>query len=101
MNKENMPASLKLKLKKPTRTSSNNSPIIIAKDKSMSKSMFIEEANKILKKLSSNIQQEICTMSSYSFKDNLKKYMFERTLARVLSSQILTFCFVFYIYCDK
>ena len=40
-------------------------------------------------------------MSSYSFKDNLKKYMFNRTLERVLSPQIWTFCFVFYIYCYK
>ena len=37
-------------------------------------------------------------LPSYSFKDKLKKYMFDRTLARVLSSQIVTFCFVFYIY---
>ena len=35
INKENMPANLKLELIKPTRTSRNNSPIIIAKDKNM------------------------------------------------------------------
>ena len=69
INKENMPAILKLELKKPTRTSRNNSPIIIAKDKNMNKSTFIEEANKIFKELPSSIKQEICTMSSYSFKD--------------------------------
>ena len=34
-------------------------------------------------------------MSSYSFKDKLKKYVFGRTLARVLRSQIWTFCFLF------
>ena len=95
INKENIPANLKLELKKPTRASSNNSPIIIAKDKNMSKSTFIEEANKIFKELPSNIKQEMCTMSSYSFKDKLKKYMFDRTFARDLSSQIRTFCFVF------
>ena len=88
INKENMPANLKLELKKPTRASRNNSPIIIAKDKNMNKSTFIEEANKIFKELPSNIKQEMCTMSSYSFKDKLKKYMFDRTLARALSSQI-------------
>ena len=82
-----MPANLKLELKKPTRASRNNSPII-AKDKNMNKSTFIEEANKIFKELPSNIKQEMCTMSSYSFKDKLKKYMFDRTLARALSSQI-------------
>ena len=78
----------KLELKKPTRASRNNLPIIIAKDKNMNKSTLIEEANEIFKELPSNIQQKICTLPSYSFKDKLKKYMFDRTLARALSSQI-------------
>ena len=82
INKENMPENLKLELKKTTRTSRNNSPIIIAKDKNINKSIFIE-ANEIYTELPSNIKQEICTMSSYSFKNKLKKYMFDRTLARV------------------
>ena len=83
-----MQANLKLELKELTRSSGNNSPIIITKYKNMKKSTFIEEANKIFKELPSNIKQEICTMSSYSFKYKLKKYMFDRTLARVLSSKI-------------
>ena len=87
INKENMPANLKFELKKPTRASRNTSLIIIAKDKIIKKSTFIE-TNEIFKELPSNIKQEICTMSSNSFKDNLKIYMFDRTLARVLSSQI-------------
>ena len=45
INKENMPANLKLELKKKTKTSRNNSPIIIAKDKNMNNSAFIQEAN--------------------------------------------------------
>ena len=88
INKENMPANLKLELKKPTRASRNNSPIIIEKDKNMNKSTFIEEANEIFKELPSSIKQDIRTMLSYSFKDKLKKYMFDRTLARALSLQI-------------
>ena len=80
-----MSTNLKLELKKPTRTSRNNSPIIITKDKNMNKSTFIEVANEIFKELPSNIKQEICTLSGCSFKDKLKKYMFDRTLARVLS----------------
>ena len=54
----------------------------------MNKSTFIEEANEIFKALPSNIKLEIRTMSSYSFKEKLKKYMFDRTLVRALSSQI-------------
>ena len=61
-NKENMPANLKLKLKKPTRASRNNSRIIIAKYKNMNKSTFIEEANETFKELPRNIKQEIRTM---------------------------------------
>ena len=64
-----MPANSKLELKKPNKTSKNNSQVIITKDKNMNKSTFIEEANKIfIKELPSNTKQEICTMSSYSFK---------------------------------
>ena len=71
-----MPVNLKIELKK-----KNNSPIIIAEDKDMNTSTFKEEANEIFKELPSNIKQEIRTMSSYSFKDKLKEYMFGRTLA--------------------
>ena len=49
INEENMSANLKLELKKTTRTSRNNLPIIIAKDKNTNKPTFIEEANKIFK----------------------------------------------------
>ena len=54
----------------------------------MNKSTFIEKANEIFKQLPSNIKQDIRTMLSYSFKDKLKKYMFNRTLARALSLQV-------------
>ena len=54
----------------------------------MNKSTFIEEGSEKFKKIPSNINQEICTMSRYSFKDKFKKYMFDRILARVLSSEI-------------
>ena len=65
-----MPPNLKLEVKKPTRTSRNNLPVIFAKDNQLT---FIEEAKEIFKELPSNINQEICTMSSYSFKDKLRK----------------------------
>ena len=48
---KNMPANLKLELEKPTRTLTNNSPTIIAKDKNMNKLTFIEEANEIFKEI--------------------------------------------------
>ena len=54
----------------------------------MNKSTFIEKENEIFKELPSIIKQEIRTMSSYTFKDKLKKYMFDRILARASSSQI-------------
>ena len=82
-----MPAALKLELNKSTRTSGNNSPMI-AEDKNMNKSTFKKEANEIFKELPSNIKQEICTMSRYNFKEKFRKYMFDRTLAGVLSSKL-------------
>ena len=70
------------------RTNQGIEKQLIAKDKNMNKSTIIDEANEIFKELPSNIKQEIRTMSSYSFKEKLKKYMFDRTLASALSSQI-------------
>ena len=92
-----MPANLKLELKKPTRTSRNNSLIIIGKDKNMNKSTLTEEANEIFKEIQTSIKQEICAMSCYSFKDKLKKYVFDRTLARVFEFTNLNilFCFLY------
>ena len=51
LNKKNMPANLKFELEKPTRTLTNNSPTIIAKDKNVNKLTFIEEANEIFKEI--------------------------------------------------
>ena len=61
------PCKFKTQIKNPTRTSRNNSPIIIAKGKNMNKSTFIEEANQIFQELSSNIKQEICPTSGLQF----------------------------------
>ena len=55
-----MPEILKHDLKKPTKTSRNNSLIIIAKDKNMNKSTLKEEANQILKNF-----QAILIMNMY------------------------------------
>ena len=60
IKKKNMPEILKHDLKKPTRTSRNNSLIIIAKDKNMNKSTLKEEANQILKNF-----QAILIMNMY------------------------------------
>ena len=100
INKENTPANLKLELKKTTRTSRNNSPVIIAKDRNVNKSTFIEEVNEIFKELPSNIKQEICTISSFSCKDKLKKYMFDRTLGKSFKFTNLNIllCLLFNIY---
>ena len=79
INKENMPAYLKLELKNPTRALRNNLPKIIAKDKKHEQVSIHEEANEMFKELPSNIKQEICTLSSYSFKDKLKNYMLDHS----------------------
>ena len=65
----------KSRIKKTTRTSKNNPPVIIAKDKNANNSTFIEEVSELFKEIPSNIKQEIRAISSYSFKDKLKKYV--------------------------
>ena len=86
LNKENMPGHLQFALKEPTRTSRQNSSIIVAKN--TTSDLFTEEANKIFKDLPKNLKQEILTISHYSFQKRLKEYMFDKTLANSLSSQI-------------
>ena len=49
INKENMPANLKFELKKPTRTSRNNSPIIIANNKNLKSHHSQKKQTKYLK----------------------------------------------------
>lgn len=81
---ENIPKHLQLVLKKPTGESRQNSVIIVVKNIT-SQLLFIEEANEILKNLPINIKQEICAMSNHNFQIKLRKYMFDRTLAKLLS----------------
>ena len=88
LNKENMPVHLQFVLKEPARVSRQNSTTIAAK-KLTGQSVFIEEANEIFKNLPSNIRQEISTMTYYSFQNKLKTYMFDKSLAQILSSQTL------------
>ena len=68
-----MPSNLKLELKKPTRISRNNS-----------------------------IKHETSYYDELQFKDKLKKYMLDRTLARKsfnLSNLNILFCFIYiYVY---
>ena len=68
----------------------------------MNKSTFIEEPNEIFKEFPSNIKEEIRTMSSYSFKDTLKKYMLMQNSCKSFKFANLNIVFcVFYIYCYK
>ena len=47
------------------------------------------------------LDKQQCKMEELKLNMINNNNMFDRTLARALSSQICTFCFVIYIYCCK
>lgn len=56
--------------------------------KNITQPLFIEEATKeIFKNLPKNITKEICTMQYHSFQEKLRKYMSDKSLAKLLSLQ--------------
>ena len=48
------------------------------------KPAYLEEANKVFSDLPNEIREDICTMSCSVFKNNLKNYPFDKTIAKIL-----------------
>ena len=49
------------------------------------KSAYLEEANKAFNDLPNEIREDIWAMSFAMLKNNLKNYLFDKTIAKVLS----------------
>ena len=49
------------------------------------KPAYLEEANKIFNNLPNEIREDICAMSFSMFKNKLKNYPFDKTIAKILS----------------
>ena len=49
------------------------------------KPAYLEEVNKVFNDLSNEIGEDICAMSCPMFKNKLKNYLFDKTIAKILS----------------
>ena len=49
------------------------------------KPVYLEEANKVFNDLSNKIREDIYAMSFSMFKNKLKNYLFDKTIAKILS----------------
>ena len=49
------------------------------------KPAYLEEANKVFNDLPNEIREDICAMSFSMFKNKLKNYLFDKTIAKILS----------------
>ena len=49
------------------------------------KSAYLEEANEVFNTLPNEIREDICAMSISLIKNKLKNYLFDKTIAKILS----------------
>ena len=84
LNNKNMPENLQLKLSKEKRSLRENSVILVHQNESI-QSAYLAEANKAFNDLPNEIRENIWAMSFSMLKNNLKNYLFDKTIAKVLS----------------
>ena len=84
LNNKNMPENLQLKLSKEKRSLRKNSVMLVYQNKNI-KPAYLEEATKIFNNLPNEIREDICAMSFSMFKNKLKNYLFDKTIAKILS----------------
>ena len=49
------------------------------------KPAYLEEAKKVINDIPNEIREDICAMSFSLFKNKLKNYLFDKTIAKILS----------------
>ena len=79
-----MPENLQLKLSIEKRSLRKNSVMLVHQNEDI-KPAYLEEANKVLNDLPNKIRENICAMSFSMFKNKLKNYLFDKTIAKMLS----------------
>ena len=84
LNDKNMPENLRLKLSKEKRSLRKNSVMSVHHNENI-KPAYLEEANKVFNDLPNEIREDICVMSFLMFKNKLKNYLFDKTVAKILS----------------
>ena len=88
LNDKNMPENLRLKLSKEKRSLRKNSVMSVHHNENI-KPAYLEEANKVFNDLPNEIREDICAMSFSMFKNKLKNYLFDKTIAKILSCSSL------------
>ena len=84
LNNKNMPENLQLKLSKEKRSLRKISVMLVHQNENI-KPAYLEEASKVLNDLPNQIREDICAMSFLMFKNKLKNYLFDKTIATILS----------------
>ena len=84
LNNKNMPGNLRLKLSKEKRSLRKNSVMLMHQNENI-KPAYLEEANKVFSDLTTEIGEDICAMSFLMFKNKLKNYLYDETIAKILS----------------
>ena len=84
LNNKNMPENLQLKLSKEKQSLRKNSVMLVHQNKNI-KPAYLEEATKVLNDLRNEIREDICAISFSMFKNKLKNYLFEKTIAKILN----------------
>ena len=81
LNNKNMPENLQLKLSKEKRLLRKNSVMLVHQNQNI-KPAYLEE---VFNDLPNEIREDICAMSFSMFKNKLKNYLFDKTIAKILS----------------
>ena len=84
LNKKNLPENLQLKLSKEKRSLRKKSVMLVHQNENI-KPAYLEEANKVFNDLPNEIREDICAISFPLFKNNLKNYLFDKTIAKILT----------------
>ena len=84
LNSQNMPENLQLKLSKEKRSLRKKSVMLVHQNENI-KPAYLEEINKVFNDLLNEIREDICAMLFPMFKNNLKNYPFDKTIAKILS----------------
>ena len=84
LNNQTMPENLQVKFSKQKRSLPKNSVMLVHQNENI-KPAHLEEANKVFNDLPNKIREDICAMSFSMFKNKLRNYLFDKTIAKILS----------------
>ena len=87
LNNKNMPENLQLKLSKEKRSLRKNSVMLVHQNENI-KLEYLEEANRLFNDLPNELREDICAMAFPMFKNKFKNYLFDKTVAKILSCSV-------------